>query len=120
MGITFQYNESTLARNLEDMAEKIGAAVLLYAATQAKVLEGQMKQNRPWTDRTGRAKSGLSGTATKPNDETVRITLSHEVDYGKWLELAHEKRYAIIAPTIRQESPRVIEGMQNIMSKITM
>ena len=29
-----------------------------------------------------------------------RITLAHGVEYGIWLELAHEKRYAIIQETI--------------------
>ena len=119
MAITFRYNESTLARNLGEMAEKVGAAVLLYAATQAEVLEGQMKQNRPWTDRTGLAKSELSGRVTRPDDETIRINLIHGADYGKYLEFANEKRFAIIEPTLRLESPRVIEGLQNILSQIT-
>jgi len=118
MGITFRYDESTLARNLGDMAERLGDVTLLYAATKASVLEGKMKEKRPWTDRTGAAKADLKASVSMPDDETVRITLSHGVDYGIWLELANEKRFAIIAPTVREEGPRLVEGLQNIMSKI--
>ena len=42
----------------------------------------------------------------------------HGFDYGIWLELAHEKNYAIIAPTIREEGPRIINDLNNLMSKL--
>lgn len=90
----------------------------MYCGTKAGELESKMKSNRPWTDRTGMAKATLSARVSQPDENTVRITLSHGVEYGIWLELAHEKNYAIIAPTIREEGPRVVEGLDNILSRI--
>lgn len=118
MAIEFKYNESSLKKNLDNMSLKLGAVVLMYAATKASVIESKMKQTRPWTDRTGMAKATLSAKVSQPDDSTVRITLAHGVNYGIWLELAHEKNYAIIAPTINEEGPRVVQEIGDIMSKI--
>ena len=100
------------------MAVKLGAVVLMYSETKARQLQSQMKKNRPWTDRTGMAKALLNAKVSQPESNIVRITLAHGVEYGIWLELAHEKNYAIIAPTIRQEGPRIVEDLSDIMSKL--
>lgn len=118
MAFTLNYEDSSLNKGLDKMSIKMGAAVLLYAATKASELQAKMKLNRPWTDRTGMAKATLNAKVSQPNDTTVRITLAHGVSYGIWLELAHEKNYAIIGPTIREEAPRVVEDLQSLMSKI--
>lgn len=118
MAFEFEYSKSTLSKNLDKMSTKLGAVVLMYSATKASEIEGKMKKNRPWTDRTGMAKAMLNAKVSQPSQNIVRITLSHGVDYGIWLELAHEKNYAIIAPTINEEAPKIIEDLENLMSKL--
>lgn len=118
MAFTIDYQSSTLSKNLDKMATKLGAVVLMYSATKASELQAKMKLNRPWTDRTGMAKALLSAKVSQPFQTIVRITLAHGVQYGIWLELAHEKNYAIIAPTIREEGPRIVEDLDNLMSKL--
>ncbi len=118
MAIKLNYNESTLKKNLDKMSTKLGAVILMYAATKASEIESKMKTNRPWTDRTGMAKATLNTKVSQPSKTIVRITLAHGVSYGIWLELAHGKNYAIIAPTIRDEGPRVVEDLNNLMSKL--
>ena len=118
MAIKIDYSRSTLNRNLSDLTTKIGVAVLMLASTEASRLESYMKLNRPWTDRTGMAKMTLKTFVSQPSSSKIRITLSHGVDYGIWLELAHEKNYAIIGPTINQEGPEVIKHFKDLMSKI--
>lgn len=118
MAFKIDYDESKLKKNIDKIATKIGATVLMYSATKASEIQAKMKINRPWTDRTGMAKALLTAKVSQPNPKTVRITLAHGVDYGIWLEFAHEKNYAIIAPTIREESQNVVADLNNIMSKI--
>ncbi len=118
MAFQLDYNNSTLKKNLNKMSEKIGVAILIYSATKAQEIESKMKINRPWTDRTNMAKALLSANVSQPNETTLRITLAHGVDYGIWLELANEKNYAIIAPTIREEGPRIVEDLNNLISKL--
>ena len=121
MAIRFPYNESTLAKNLGNMSARLGAVVLLYAGTKASVIQGEMQNKsptHPWTDRTGAAKAGLRATVTMPNDHTVRITLAHGKDYGVFLELAREKKHAIIAPTVKKFSAEIVEDLEGIMERV--
>lgn len=118
MAFVLKFKGSDLDKNLNKMSVKMGAAVLMYAATKASELQAKMKLNRPWTDRTGMAKATLNAKVSQPDNTTIRITLAHGVSYGIWLELAHEKNYAIVAPTIREEAPRVVEDLQGLMNKI--
>ena len=118
MAFQLDYDSSTLKKNLDKMSVKLGAVVLMYASTKASELQAKMKLNRPWTDRTGMAKALLNAKVSQPNTKTIRITLAHGVDYGIWLELAHGKNYAIIAPTIREEGPRIVEDLNNLISKL--
>jgi phosphopantothenoylcysteine synthetase/decarboxylase len=118
MAISFRYKESTLAKNLDSAAERMGAAVLLYAGTKASKIEADMKVNRQWTDQTGAAKANLNASVSQPNPNIVRITLAHGVNYGIWLELAKEKKYAILAPSVRKFAPEVIEDLKGIMGQM--
>ena len=118
MAFQLDYNSSTLKNNLDKMSVKLGAVILMYAATKASEIQAKMKTNRPWTDRTNMAKVTLSARVSQPSKDVVRITLAHGVSYGIWLELAHGKNYAIIAPTVREEGPRIISDLGDIMSKL--
>lgn len=120
MAFKLDYQSSTLCKNLDNMSQKLGAVILMYSNTKANELQAYMKRNRPWTDRTGMAKALLNAKVSQPNSNTIRITLAHGVDYGTWLELAHGKNYAIIAPTIRQEGPRLVSDLNNIMSRLAL
>lgn len=118
--IRFDFPSSVLAKNMGMMPSKVSAMIQMYATTKASQLEAKMKMNRPWTDRTGMAKTTLNASVSKPSDSKVRITLAHGVDYGIWLELAHNKNYAIIAPTIQQEGPKMLSELNGMLSKITL
>lgn len=118
MAFKLNYDESTLKKNIDKMPTKLSAVVLMYATTKASEIQSKMKLNRPWTDRTGMAKTLLNAKVSQPSPQLVRITLAHGVSYGIWLELANEKNYAIIAPTVREEGPRIVEDLDNLMSKL--
>ena len=118
MSFELEYNSSSLKRNLDKMSVKMGALVLMYASTKASRLQAEMQKNRPWRDRTGMAKATLRATVSQPKENLIRITLAHGVSYGVWLELAKQKKFAIIGPTIKNESPKIITDLQGIMNKI--
>lgn len=110
--------EGNLIRNLEQLGEKFGVMMLMYSATKAEDLTAKMKQNRKWTDRTGMAKATLNTKVSQPNENTIRFTLAHGVDYGIWLELANEKNFAIVLPTLQLESPKIMRDFDHIIEKI--
>ena len=114
----FTINVDELSQNLDEFQDRLKYAVQMYASTKANELEVLMKANRKWTDRTGMAKARLNASISEPDENTIRITLAHGVEYGIWLELANEKNFAIIAPTLSQQGPRVIEGLNDLMNEI--
>lgn len=118
MAFRFNYSESGLKKGLDNFGPKFGAMILMYAATKASEFESKMKINRPWTDRTNMAKMTLSAKVSQPSKTIIRITLAHGVEYGIWLELAHGKNYAIVAPTVQQEGPRIVQDLDNLMNKL--
>lgn len=102
---------------LKDFSKKVIQRLLMYSTTKAKEIEGYMKRNRPWTDRTGEAKRRL-GTAVDytVGDKEITISLYHGVNYGISLEMKHECKYAIIKPTIQHFSPIIMNDLQDLLS----
>lgn len=110
-------NIENLKNGIVAVDKKAQAAVEMYAKNQSKMLESYAKQKAPWTDRTGMARKSLNAT-TEKKENGIRITLAHGVDYGLWLELAHEKRFAIVKPTIELKGNDVLKGYENLLGKI--
>ncbi len=110
-------NIENLKNGIVAVDKKAQAAVEMYAKNQAKRLESYAKKDAPWTDRTGMARKSLNAITSKTNTG-IRITLAHGVDYGIWLELANEKRFAIIKPTIELRGNEVLEGYANLLDKM--
>lgn len=118
VALKLDWNSSILNKALEEAKPKLRTAALMYALKEADKLRTYMQVNRPWTDRTGEAKRRLNATVSQESQDIIRITLAHGVSYGYWLEVAHEKKYSIIGPTIKIEGPRVMEGFTGLMKKI--
>ena len=114
----FRWDKSDLENGVDSFQPKLRAAVNMYALTRAPQIESYMKANRPWTDRTGMAKTTLNVKVTNPNPDLTRLTLAHGVHYGIWLELANSKNYAIIQPTIDVHTPIVFRELRGLFNKI--
>lgn len=106
-----------LTGNLGTLGVKTEMALVMYATTKASQLQSYMQTNRPWTDRTSMAKQTLTGRASAIRNG-ARITLAYGVDYGIYLEKAHEQKYAIIKPTMEIKGPEVLEGAKGLINKI--
>lgn len=112
------FNDDEIQVGLENLDMKMVAAFDIYCTTAAKKLETHAKKNRPWTDRTGDARKRLTGSSELVGGTSARVVLAHGVDYGVWLELAHEKRYAIVEPTVRLQSNEILKGLENFVDKL--
>ena len=104
-------------KNTFNAAKVIGkqrAAIGLYADTAAKKMEGEAKRNGPWIDRTSNARNSIQGDFGWKGNKCV-ITLSGNMNYSVYLELAHEKDYAILYPTIQRNAPGILRGYQRLV-----
>ena len=108
---------SKLINNLQSADTKSQIAIKMFANEGAKKFQNYAKNNRPWTDRTGHARQRLVGWVETLSNKT-RIYIGHGVDYGVYLELCHEKRYAILQKTVNANSGEVLEGYKKLLGYI--
>lgn len=89
----------SVERMLREHFDRMRAANITLAQNWAAQLEGQARDNAPWVDRTGNARIGLQGKVALDGDDVI-IALAHSMEYGVWLELCNDGRYAILGPTM--------------------
>lgn len=99
--------ETAFAELGQAYADEITRGVFAICQGYAPEIENWMRANAVWVDRTGNARQSLWSDAEMVTQTTVELVLSHGVDYGKWLELLHAGKYAIIAPALDYFAPKV-------------
>lgn len=96
---------------LDDKAEDSISAVFDYNAAYAT---DWMKQNAPWTDRTGAARSGLIAIANNHGSDH-ELFLAYSVYYGIWLEIANSGRYQVLQPAMRVVGDKILKDLKRMM-----
>jgi hypothetical protein len=109
------YGINSAIANISKEVTRTKLGLQAYASMMAAPqMQAYAQTHRPWHDISGNAKEGLkAGTILSGNK--IRIYLCHQVDYGVYLELAHDKKYAIIDPTIEHFVPEIKRNYQRIM-----
>ena len=74
------------------------------------------QDHAPWEDRTGDAREGIEASASEDHGDVVML-LGHTVEYGLWLEVIRNGRFAIIMPTLETQGPRIIDQAVERISK---
>lgn len=116
MDIKIEFEEGDILEGLDNVFNKVEAALRVYADSAAKKIEASAKMNRPWTDRTGEARRTITAFAKHAsNSQKIRITLQDGVYYGKYLEYCNGGKYAIIEPTVDKEAPNIVEGLKGLL-----
>jgi hypothetical protein len=102
-------------RELENVDKKLKEALLLITSSVAMKMEEWMKNNAIWTDRTSNARQLLNGQAYWENEAELVLAACHGVDYGVWLELAHERKYAVLEKAIEQHKDELIKAWNKLV-----
>lgn len=109
---------TAIEESLKRFSEEAEKSITTLCQSGALEMENYAKAHRPWTDRTSQARQRLKGDIEHPNRDDWTIILSHGVDYGIFLEFAHERKYAIIDPTIKMKSSEVMRSFENLVTKL--
>ena len=75
----------------------------------AKKMADWGRINAKWTPRTGDAQKYLTGEAYWENNEILTVAVMHNINYGIWLELAHEKKFAILEQSIETQREELMK-----------
>lgn len=98
-GLTWHENPFIKNGSATKLVVKMQVSIAAATIGFAKEVEAYAKENASWDDRTGDARSGLHAQGQQRFTKYT-ITLYHTVDYGIWLEVRWDGKYAIILPTI--------------------
>lgn len=110
--------------NSDEIYRKIRGAIGIYGLTAAQKCEAYAKKNAPWYPKrqpaypnytyTNNARNSIQGKF-KWDSSKAQIELSGNVSYFVYLELAHEKKWAILLPTIRELGPDILNGYSRLI-----
>lgn len=118
MSSDLRMDQDDLEGGLSDFEARLMEAVRAYAQASANKLEAYAKENARWQNHTGDARRRLKGDSL-PIENGYKLRLAHGVDYGVFLEMAHERRFAIIEETIqRVGSSEILPGFQHLLDRL--
>lgn len=106
--------EGDLKVGLDKLDTRVRTGMVAAANYVAPMALAHMRENAPWTDRTGAARNGLR-TQVEVTPLSVAIVLYHTVPYGMWLEVRWGGKYAIIEPTIARMAPEFAKAVSRIV-----
>ena len=113
--MNLKLNSDKFLNNLTQTENRLLRATRLYAETSAAQLEAYAKQNAPWKDITGISRQTISHDVKSERYKQTIILRGGVSAHFPYLELAFERRYAIIEPTMIKMAPGVIRGWRKII-----
>jgi len=119
--LKIEWNAEELVSSLKNLdrafTSKEYGGLLMLMQTAASKMESWAKQNAPWTDRTGQARQRLTGQAYWEDSSIVVAAIAHQVDYGIWLELAHQRQYAILENTLDEHRGEIEDAVKTLLGR---
>jgi len=114
-GIEWINPPKALQQQVMKYSDGLPLGVLAVADFIAVKGQNEMRVRAPWTDRTGNARAGLMGVATREGKNIV-IYFVHSLDYGRWLELKNAGRFAIVWPVTLEMGPQLLSMLQRLLA----
>lgn len=115
--VRVDFDDKRLRKNLKNFNHNLRNAGAAVVDRHSLVTTTWLKSNAPWTDRTGAARSGL--LATPHHAATFdEIYMAYSVNYGIWLEVAHDRQYEIITPAMRIMGDALMRDMQHLLDRM--
>lgn len=113
--MNLKLNSDKFLNNLTQTENRLLRATRLYAETSAAQLEAYAKQNAPWKDITGISRQTISHDVKSERYKQTIILRGGVSAHFPYLELAFERRYAIIEPTMIKLAPGIVKGWRQII-----
>jgi hypothetical protein len=116
--ITAKFDDKQLRRNVRNFNRNVRRNLSVITDRRAAITTTDLKTQARWTDRTGAARSGL--VAIPIHGRTYEeIFMAYSVTYGIWLEVAHDRKYAIITPMMRIAGEALLADMRYMLNEMS-
>ena len=115
--VSANFDDKRLRRNLGTFDRRFKHSVGIVVDRRAAITENDLKTQARWTDRTGAARSGLMSIPIH-GATFDEIFMAYSVTYGIWLEVAHDRKYAIITPMMRIAGDALMKDLQGLIDRM--
>lgn len=112
------WNLTDFDAGINKIRNRTETAIMILCNTAAIKMEEYAKNNAVWTDRTGNARQTLEGTTRWVGSKEIEIIVQHHMDYGFWLELAHERHYAILEEAIEENVEELYRALKRFLGQV--
>ncbi|BDR66727.1 hypothetical protein K144313037_p20010 (plasmid) [Clostridium tetani] len=114
--MSFKFDIESVIDGLSEFEVKSKAAIGVYADTAGKKLEEHAKKNASWTDRAGLSRKTIEGGKQWEGDK-CNVYVAGNTEHFPYLELAMDKQYSILNPTVNKLGAEILSGMNNLLGK---
>ena len=111
--VDISFDNAIVLQNIQGLEDRLKQQVNVLGNATGQKMQSYAQENAPWTDRTGDARQLLKYKST-PDDTGVTISLFHQVEYGLWLEVSHNEKYAILKNSRDAILPEFVEAIRHI------
>jgi len=117
----FTLDLSTIQTKIDQSNDKAHSYMTKTTQYNSMRAETYSRINARWIDRSTNARSGLTGTykaETRAKGASYSVELFHKVNYGIWLEIRFNQKYAIIKKTLEHQSPEFFRMATEVMNRM--
>jgi hypothetical protein len=104
-------------KNLYKWATMKKAGIEGQCLTTTKNMTDYARKTARWQDRTGNARAGLNGGHFWETPEVLKLYIAHSMEYGVFLELAHDRKYQILEESLNKFKDSWFKSIERIMNQ---
>jgi hypothetical protein len=116
--VQLSLNFTPLLKSVQVLDDRLDFGITAVFERQKNIAEGWMRENAPWRDRTGNARSGLGAEARHVAMKSHTLILFGRMPYNIWLESRFQGRYAVIIPAIIVQGGELMRTLNNLFSRL--
>lgn len=108
----------TVIDGLTEVETRLKEALRILTDTAGKKMREWAQTNATWENRTGNARQGIGEKTYWEDDTTLTLAIFHQMEYGVWLELAHERKYAILEQAIESQREELMRAYKRLVGDV--
>lgn len=113
MNVSVTVDDRIVAQNLGEMSERLKTQLQVLGQATGQKIQEYAQENAPWTDRTGDARQRLK-YSSEINENGLTISIFHQMEYGIYLELCNNEKYAILKNSRDAMLPEFLDAVKHI------
>lgn len=116
--VNLDLNFTPLIEGVQVFDQRLERGIVGVFERQKNISEAWLRENAPWKDRTGNARSGLSAATRHVRKVSHSLILFGRMPYNIWLEVRFQGRYAVIIPGLIDQGPKLMRTLNKLFARL--